>query len=125
MPNHAPRSSNSSPDESVERAACSPGAEWISSGAEVGLGAAILAVRRFNVWRRDLASSAPPVADLVDSTVESLAETATAASVGVRSVLDVSADSLPEPARGAVNSLSEVVGAVPDLLRISGLAATE
>lgn len=95
--------------------------DWARTIGELGVGSAILGIRRFNIMRRDLETSCPPVANLIDQGVEAVANAAEPASDQLAEALRAIEWVTPDPARDLVTASRRITEKLPDILRLAGL----
>lgn len=97
---------------------------WLRSAGELGVGAAILSVRRFNIWRREGSERLGPLGDSIDQLFENLDDIVVPLSDRLGEVLGVVAERAPAPIDGYADVGRTVATELgPQLLRLSGLTA--
>lgn len=95
--------------------------DWARTVGELGVGTAILGIRRFNIMRRDLETSCPPVAHLLEQGVEAVSNAAEPASDQLAETLRAVEWLTPDPLRDVVTASRRVTEKLPDILRLAGL----
>lgn len=95
--------------------------DWAREIGEISVGTTILAIRRFNIWRRDLSTSCPPASSLVERGVATVAEGVDPSSAQLAEVLRAVEWIVPDPARDAVTATRRMTERTPDILRLAGL----
>lgn len=91
------------------------------AAGETSLGAAILVVRRLNIFRRE----DNPAADLVDAGLDALGNAIPEASSGVANVMMVASALAPESLRDVLLQGRDLVSKAPDVARLAGLGPTD
>jgi len=95
--------------------------EWSRELGEIGVGATILAIRRFNIWRRELETSCPPLGEAIETGVAVVANAAEPVTEELAEVLRGVEWLAPEQVRGAATATRRLTERVPDVLRLAGL----
>lgn len=94
---------------------------WARELGELSVGTTILALRRFNIWRRDLETSCPPLSTVIERGVTAVADNAEPSSAQAAEMLRAVEWVTPDPARDVVTATRRVTEKVPDVLRLAGL----
>jgi len=94
---------------------------WTRELGEIGVGATILTIRRFNIWRRDLETSCPPLAEVIESGVSVVANAAEPVSEELSEVLRGVEWLAPGQVRDAATATRRLTERLPDVLRLAGL----
>jgi len=96
--------------------------ELLTELAEIGVGTAILGLRRLNIERRKLVAEQPSLKPMVDGLLDQIEAAAEPVSSLVGAVVCGLGDAIEGERGGQLNELGRTVATIgPELLRLSGL----
>jgi len=95
--------------------------ELKQAARDTSVGAAILMVRRLNIFRRE----DNPAAELVDAGMDAVGNAIPPVADGIVNALMIASAIAPEPARERLLERRDAVSRVPHLARIAGLGPDE
>lgn len=91
--------------------------------AEVSVGSAILAIRRFNILRGRLVEESPPLSSAIEAGLDAVTGAAPVAAEEIGEMLRAVEWAAPGPLGAAAATTREVAERLPDILRLSGLTS--
>jgi len=96
--------------------------ELVRAASEIGVGAAILALRQINIARRRFVEEHPDAEPAINAALEQIENLAEPASSAVGALISAFAQAVPGDQSAKVKETGELVAAMgPELLRLSGL----
>jgi len=96
--------------------------EFLRELAEIGVGGAILGLRRINIERRKLVKQVPTLEPLIDSVIDQLEAIAEPASGILGAMVTGIADAVPGVRGEQLGEVGQVLATMgPELLKLSGL----
>lgn len=106
----------------VDSTADSETNNFLSELAEIGIGAAILALRRVNIERRKLVKDVPQAETFVDAVLEGIETVVPPFSVAVGTAITTVADVIEGEGGEQLHQAGLLIAEIgPELLRLSGL----
>lgn len=106
----------------VDSTADSETNDFLSELAEIGIGAAILALRRVNIERRKLVKDVPQAEPFVDAVLEGIETVVPPFSVAVGTAITTVADVIEGEGGEQLHQAGLLIAEIgPELLRLSGL----